>query len=248
MFGLFKPKSENKPEPPARQLLADLHNHLLPGIDDGAQNIDESIELILGLKKLGYVRAIATPHVMLDYYRNTPETILPALDNLKKALAENHIEFGLEASAEYYIDEYFLDYLEKGGALLPFNQRYILIETGFMNKPMLLDTVIKRLKDLDLTPVMAHPERYLYWQANPTDILQYVAMGVVMCINLMSITGYYGPAAEKIAKNLIEQNMVRFVASDIHKAKHLPVLNNALTHKFFTKYSLSTFQNSMLRC
>src|SRR5437867_1813042 len=86
---------------------ADLHCHFIPGIDDGAKTIEDSLTMLRDMKEMGYNTIITTPHVMIDYYPNTTEVIQNGLQNVRNALRENNIDIKLWAAAEYYIDEHF---------------------------------------------------------------------------------------------------------------------------------------------
>src|SRR5207253_2551010 len=93
--------------PPIFDLIgADMHSHLLPGIDDGAKDLATSVELVKGLRELGYKKLITTPHIFWDLYQNTHEVILEKFEFLKKKLKEENINVELEAAAEYYIDDH----------------------------------------------------------------------------------------------------------------------------------------------
>src|ERR1700761_3939596 len=110
MFGLFKKKEAKKEITfDYSSIMVDMHSHVLPGIDDGAQNPEESIALIRKMIDLGIKRIVATPHIMADYYRNTPETINGALKVLKEALVKENINIEVSAAAEHYFDETFED-------------------------------------------------------------------------------------------------------------------------------------------
>ena len=98
-------KSEKLIDPVDLSVLrADIHSHFIPGIDDGAQNMEESLELLREMKALGFNKVITTPHVMSDYYRNTPEIIISGRDDLRKAAEAEGIEIEIECAAEYYLD------------------------------------------------------------------------------------------------------------------------------------------------
>jgi protein-tyrosine phosphatase len=137
MFGLFKKRVEPQQSLTFESIGVDMHSHVLPGIDDGAQNPQQSIELIKVMMGLGIKKVIATPHVMNDYYRNTPETINNALAVLKAELVKEGIDIPVEASAEYFFDEVFMELVEKNN-LLPMAKKYILFEFSFVSPPPVL--------------------------------------------------------------------------------------------------------------
>src|SRR5690606_14168580 len=107
----------------------DIHNHLLPGIDDGASNIDESINLIRKFKRLGINDLICTPHIMNDYYPNNPETINNALEKIQMALQQSTdlVDFKIRAAAEYMMDQSFIEKLDTE-KILTLKDKYILVE------------------------------------------------------------------------------------------------------------------------
>jgi len=106
MFSLFKKKNKI-PEFNFSDIGIDMHSHILPGVDDGAPTVKESIMMIKRFQELGFKKLIATPHIMADYYRNTPDTINKALDQLREELVRQNIDMPIEAAAEYYLDETF---------------------------------------------------------------------------------------------------------------------------------------------
>ena len=163
MFGLFK-KSEFKKDITFdySSLMVDMHSHILPGIDDGAQTPEESIELIKKMMELGIKKIIATPHIMADYYKNTAETINASLEILKAELKKQDIEgITVEAAAEHYFDESFEGRIDDR-KLMTMGNNYVLFEFSFISKPHNVVPVIQKLRELGYKPILAHPERYPY--------------------------------------------------------------------------------------
>jgi len=142
-------------------LKVDVHSHLIPGIDDGSQSMEESLLLLQGMKDLGYEKIITTPHIMKDSYCNTPEIIRNGLAELREAAKEKRINIVIEAAAEYYLDDGFLDHLERGD-MMTLEGKYILFETSYFAKPLQLEEMIFEISAAGYIPVMAHPERYRY--------------------------------------------------------------------------------------
>eukprot|EP01037_Dinobryon_pediforme_P009031 gene9031-9111_t len=187
----------------------DMHSHVLPGIDDGAQTPEESIALIKKMMALGIRKIIATPHIMADYYRNTPDTINDALKVLKAELKAQSIDIVIEAAAEHYFDE------------------------TFEGRPPNAIPVIQKMTDLGYKPILAHPERYPYM-----DVDQFKALhdwGVSFQINTISLTGYYGRESKKLAESLIDQQLIDFISSDMHHLRHAEALKNALRMPYLEK-------------
>ena len=213
----------------------DIHCHILPGIDDGSADIEESLELVRGMQDLGIRRIVASPHVTMETFENTPETVAPALDSLKKAMADEGIDMPLVNSAEYRLDENFLRHLESG-ILMPLPDNYLLVENSFLMEPMNIDDVIFDLQVRGFRPILAHPERYTYMHSRPSRYADLHEKGLVFQINLLSLAGYYGKAEKKVAEKLIEDDMVDFVGSDIHHPHHVQTIKEYLSTKAAHKH------------
>jgi protein-tyrosine phosphatase len=199
----------------------DLHSHLLPGIDDGVQSLEESIEVIKGFKNLGYKKLITTPHIMHDFYRNDADIILSKLKEVREALRSANIDIELEAAAEYYLDEHFHEMINSASRLLTFGDKYILFELSFIAKPLTVKEAIFNLQTKGYKPVLAHAERYLYFRESFNELQDLYDNGVLLQINLLSLSGYYSKSAKKMANQLLKQKMVSFIGSDCHNANQL---------------------------
>ena len=123
----------------------DMHSHLIPGIDDGAKSVEGAIALVEGLSKLGYKKLINTPHVMSDYYKNAPETILAGLETVRAEIDRQNIDIQIDVAAEYYLDEPFLEKIGKE-QLLTFGDNYLLFELSYLNPPGELMEAIFKMK------------------------------------------------------------------------------------------------------
>ena len=244
MFGNWFKKTVT---PLAEQVIhIDMHSHLLPGIDDGSPDFKSSLQLIKALSARGYTKLITTPHIMGDYYRNTPENILPLLDELKALLLKENIPVAIEAAAEYFLDEQSMELLEQDKELLSFGDKYVLFETNFISEPMFLKEFIFMLTTKGYKPVLAHPERYLYLFKNFDTIKDLMNRGVYMQVNLSSITGYYSKQAQQMAFELIDRQWVHFLGSDCHHAQHIEVMDKAMQHKYYLKaLNLNLLNNAL---
>ncbi len=215
-------------------LHADMHSHLIPGIDDGSPDLSTSLELLRRFEKLGYKKVITTPHVMSDYYRNSSETILRGRDRVREAMIKEKIDIELEATAEYYLDEHF-DALIEADDILTFGKKYVLFELAFMAEPDMLKSVLFKLQMKGYQPILAHPERYGYWHKELDKLHDLVDRDVLLQVNINSLTGTYSPEVQKTAEYLIDNNMVHFVGTDCHHHGHIDVLKHAqklpYTHK-----------------
>ena len=209
-------------------LEADMHSHLLPGLDDGAETVEHSLELLRALRSLGYRKLVMTPHIMGDFYKNTPEGIRAALKLLREAAAAAGLhDVALECAAEYYLDEFLGRKLADGTEMLTFggDKRYLLFETSYMNEPLNLFEIIFEMKAQGYQPVLAHPERYTYLYGRFAEIEKMRRdYGVLLQVNLNSLAGYYSPAAKKVAEQLIDGELVDFVGTDTHHLRHTDTL------------------------
>lgn len=204
-------------------LKCDVHSHFIPGIDDGAQTMEDSVALIREFYNLGYKKVITTPHILADAYRNTPEIIAGGLEKVRVALKTEGIPIQIEAAAEYYIDFDFSRKLEQE-KLLTFGDNYLLFEVSYVNAPDNLEQVIFKLQTNGYKPVLAHPERYLFWSHNFEKYVQLKEKGLLFQLNINSLTGCYSAETKKIALQLIEKDMIDFVGSDCHHAGHINLI------------------------
>lgn len=224
-----------------------MHSHLLPGIDDGAPELENSLELAQGMVDMGYKKLVFTPHIMGDFYRNTPSIIHEKLAILREALAENNIELKTEAAAEYYLDEYFMQLLDRGEKLLTFGKNYLLFEMSFMSISPLWKEAVFRLQSLGYKPVLAHPERYVYFQDHQELLQEFIDRGILLQININSLSGYYSKPAKKMAEWLIDHQQVQFAGSDCHHLGHLEVMKEVMKGKYYHKLcQLSLLNNTLL--
>ena len=193
-------------------LNADMHSHLIPGIDDGAANIESSIKMIHGLQKLGFKKMITTPHIMPDVYNNSAESIRNGCEELNAAI-KNEVDVNIHPAAEYYIDGSFVDRITGGEKFLTFGDNYILVEVSMMIREKKMEEVLFELNMRGYKPVLAHAERYPYlFEHHKLD--NYEALrdaDVFLQVNLRSFTGGYGEIQKKIAKALAENEMISFI-------------------------------------
>jgi tyrosine-protein phosphatase YwqE len=243
MFNFFKKKETHTHTIDYSSIAVDMHSHVLPGIDDGAQNPQESIFLIRRMMELGIKKVIATPHIMADYYRNTAESINGALEVLKEELVKENIDITVEAAAEHYFDETFEDRVENGKLML-IKGNYALFELSFISQPPNLLPVIQRMIELGHKPILAHPERYNYMEIEELRGLR--EWGCALQLNTISLTGYYGKTSKAMAEALVDNNLVDFISSDMHHPKHAEALKNALrtshAKKLLTDYPLKNIK------
>lgn len=196
----------------------DIHNHILPGIDDGAKEVQDSLDMLYAFSELGISQFVCTPHIYKERYPNTFDTILKAHLSLSEAVSErSDLQVQLDFAAEHMVDQN-LEELLRSGQFLPMRKAYILIEMPFLQASLNMPHVIGLCKERNLFPILAHPERYRYMHHSMQTYYQYRKMGVFFQVNLLSLTGYYGTRIQAKALDLIQDDMVHFLGSDVHRA------------------------------
>ena len=197
--------------------MIDFHTHILPNIDDGSRSIDETFNLIKEAKEVGFDGIILTSHYIENFY----ETDVPERDIWVKAISENlgakGIDTDLYLANEIYISENMMGLLEQQKASTINNSCYVLFELPLNEEPLNLYDVIYSLQENKLIPVLAHPERYSFVQKEPELIYDLIEKGCLMQANYGSIIGQYGVKAEYIVKKFLENNMIHFLGSDVHR-------------------------------
>jgi len=211
-------------------LKCDVHSHFIPGLDDGAQTMEDAIALTREFHKLGYKKVITTPHILSDGYPNTPEIILGGLEKVRVALKHEQIPIQIEAAAEYYIDFDFDRKIERE-KLLTFGKNYLLFEVSYLNPPDNLEQIIFKLLTRGYKPVLAHPERYNFWHDKFEKYEQLKEKGLLFQLNINSLTGYYSHATKKIAEMMIEKNMIDFLGSDCHHLGHVNLIKTKAVYQ-----------------
>ncbi|MEP2057999.1 MAG: CpsB/CapC family capsule biosynthesis tyrosine phosphatase [Maribacter litoralis] len=202
----------------------DIHNHILPGIDDGAKTVEDSIELIKGFNEFEVKDFICTPHIMENYYPNNSSTIQNSLSILKNALKMNNLKhINIEAAAEHMIDSGFESILSENN-VMPLSKNYLLIEMSYLQASINFDSAVQKIKSSGLFPIFAHPERYAYLHKNLNSYSQFKEIGLLFQMNILSLSEYYGKEVKQAALWLLKNNKIDFLASDIHKVSQLQAL------------------------
>lgn len=245
-MGLFDFFSKKTSEPLYNDLYIDMHSHYLPGIDDGAENIEITIEMLRHFESLGYKKVIATPHIMGDFYKNTPEIISGKINDVKNRLETENLSIQLQYAAEYYLDESFLSRINKREKLLTFGDNYILFETSYINESSQLKEVIFGLKSEGYRPVFAHPERYTYMYNDFKKYEEIYQLGIHFQLNMLSLIGHYSPMAKKVAERLIDAGMISFVGTDAHNPRHFEGLKRSKETKYYKKLLQTPLLNNTL--
>ena len=209
----------------------DIHSHLLPGIDDGAKDLDQSIELIREMASYGMVNFITTPHVLGDVYPNSSATIKEKLALVREELTKRNLtDININAGAEYMLDEQFSKLLEKDD-LLPLKDHYLLVEMSYFNAPINLYEVLFQIQLKGYIPILAHPERYNFYHDNFEHYYKLKKAGCLFQLNLLSLTEQYGKNVKKISQKLLANKLYDFVGTDAHHMQHVTLLKEIGTKK-----------------
>lgn len=197
----------------------DWHCHILPGVDDGVQTMDEALQILAEYEQLGVKEVWLTPHIMEDM-PNTTQYLRERFAELQAAYQGN---VALNLASENMLDNLFEERLEKND-LLPIGKegKHLLVETSYFNPPMGLQNILLRIKSKGYFPILAHPERYLYMRES--DYQQLKSMNILFQLNQFSFFSLYGKAAQKRAKLLQKQGMYEYIGTDMHKISVLKKL------------------------
>lgn len=235
MFNFFQKKNVRQRTAHSSFISHDIHSHILPALDDGAPDLATSLQLVKGMYEMGIRKAVATPHIIGDMYRNTPELIEAAFAKLKIACIEESIDVELSAAAEYMLDDYFMGLLKKKDRLLTIHKNIILTELSYSTPPDNLEEISFELNIGGYKPIMAHPERYFYFHKNYDNFYRLKELGFSLQVNLLSVIGYYGPSFAKVAKFILQKGLADFIGTDMHHIRHLEVLLNKENYRIVKK-------------
>ena len=227
-------------------LKVDMHSHLIPGIDDGSKSLDDTIGMLTKFKELGYSKIITTPHIMSDFYKNTPETILGGLEEVRAELKRINLDIELEAAAEYFYDETFVERLAKDDFLTFGKEKYVLIEFAFSSEPRGYDEFFFDMLMKDYRPVIAHFERYIFLHGSIDKAREWREKGIQIQLNLNSLSGHYGPSVKKQAEMLVDSGQIDFIASDCHRIEHLNQIDELRTNEYLHKVLELPLKNQFL--
>jgi protein-tyrosine phosphatase len=244
MFDFF---SLNKPKKGSFNALfdtieCDIHSHLIPAVDDGSPDLATSIGLIKQMRDLGFKKIITTPHVS-EVYDNSNDTLLDGFMKLRNALKKEAIDVEVTMAAEYMINDIFEEKIRADEPLLTLPKRYILVEMPHISEPVNFYNVLKLLIAKGYTPILAHPERYRFYNRSLFDYEKIKGYGCLFQMNILSLIGYYGHAISECSWTLLNNKMIDFVGSDIHHARHIEALKNNITFEQQQLFLTYPFKN-----
>ena len=228
---LFKKKKKILPTDFFPDDFVDIHSHLLPGIDDGARDLNNSIELIKRMRSYGIKNFITTPHVLGDVYPNSSEVIKEKLEEVKSEMKSQGLnDVKITAAAEYMMDEQFSKRLSEND-ILTLKDNYILVEMSYFNAPVNLYEVLFEIQLKGYKPILAHPERYNFYHNDFESYYKLKKAGCLFQLNILSLTEQYGANVQKISKQLLKLNLYDFIGTDTHHNNHLELIKKVTTLK-----------------
>lgn len=238
-FGSFFSKHKLQYSP----LTWDMHDHLLFGLDDGSESLENSVLMAKKYVELGYSHITCTPHIITDFYPNTKETIQEKALILQGELQKQSIPLTIDFAAEYFLDVSFIKKLKENEPLLTFAGNHVLVETGFLNMPKNLHDTFFEIFSHGYIPVFAHPDRYVYFHSNFELAEQVFQTGAKFQLNLLSFIGYYSAMSKKFVEWLVEKKYYHFLGTDAHSIKHLDLLPKVWNSKAFSKIDFDRVEN-----
>ena len=245
---LFKSKKQKEWVPlyPVFEAIeVDIHSHLIPDVDDGAPNMETSVELIREMMDLGFKSITTTPHIS-ELYPNENSLLLNRLYDLNKQLKREKIDIEINVAAEYMINDVFEQKVLSGEPLMTLANNHILVELSHISEPVNLYKVIAMLIERGYVPILAHPERYRYYNNNLMQFQKLINCGCHLQVNALSLDGYYGRMVSDCAWALLNNYMIDFIGSDIHHPRHIETMRNNISPKSQQLLNTYPFQNKKL--
>jgi protein-tyrosine phosphatase len=227
LLSLFRKKPKHYSD--LSRVYSDMHSHLIPGIDDGASDMETSMIMIRGMMDLGYKKLITTPHVQWEMYKNTHEIIRAGEALVKQKLVQTGLKVEFVAAAEYFMDDHFDELLKEDVPLLTIKSNLVLVEFSFIRQPIDLKDKLFQLQIKGYQPIIAHPERYLYYGAHKNWYDELKEMGCLFQLNMLSLCGFYGKKQEELANYLIKKKYINLVGTDLHNIRHVQILKSSST-------------------
>ncbi len=199
--------------------MIDIHSHILPGLDDGAKNMTDTLQIVRQLHEAGFKTIFATPHVLEGKEFLHPAEILTGIEQVQKCVAEAGIPVDILPGAENYIFPDLAKWVQAGKLLTLGNTgKYLLVELPMLEIPHYTDQVFFELQVLGMTPVLAHPERYRGLYEEPERLIEWASKGILFQLDLRSVSGRYGSLPQQLAERMLRSDLIHFIGSDAHRA------------------------------
>lgn len=244
MFDIFHFFKEKKIPAAFAPLRTDMHCHLLPQVDDGSKSLEESLEMLETMKEVGFEEVRLTPHYQIPRFPNTEEDILRRFNNFCAEVDANKGDKDLPVmkgvSGEYRIDSGFRGRIENKEEMLTFRfadekkgseKGLLLVELSLHQPYMGVEQVMFDLQMAGYDVVLAHPERYPYYDSHSSELEQLKEQGIYFQANILSLDGFYSESARKKAFDYIENGWIEFLGTDLHNPMYAKALQHAACNK-----------------
>ena len=198
--------------------MIDIHCHILPGIDDGSRDVEESMEMIREAYKAGFTNIISTSHYIEESYNVPKAKRQELIDMLNSKIEQEGMNIKIYNGAEAYITPNLVELIKAEELPTMNGTRYLLMELPMHNQILSLESIVSKVINQGITLIIAHPERYSYVQKNYKILNELADMGVLFQANYGSCIGQYGKEAEKTLKKLLKANRISFFGTDCHRA------------------------------
>ncbi len=211
-------------------MLTDIHCHILPGIDDGSKELEQSLAMARIAIDDGIDTIFATPHHFNGVYSNPRQAVLDQVDRLREALARERIWLRILPGAENHIVPELPDALADGTTLTMGDfGRAALVELPVHTVPASTEQILERILQQDIVPIIAHPERNTYLRRHPERLRRMIELGCLAQVTAQSCTGLFGPQVRAASRHMISSGLIHFVASDAHRdRRRIPEITPAL--------------------
>ena len=197
--------------------MIDLHCHILPGVDDGAASLQESLSMAEQAIAQGITHLLCTPHHNNGRYENEKSSVIAAVHHLQNALDERNLSLTLLEGQEVRVTGDLITAIEKDHLLFTdITDTYLLLEFPTQDVPAFSESLFFELRTLGKVPVIVHPERNAIFREDPNRLIPFLEMGCLAQLTAPSIVGIFGKQIQKTAHEMVTHNLVQMVASDAH--------------------------------
>ena len=240
--------------------MIDIHCHLMPSVDDGAKDLEETLAMFENAYTSGVTDIILTPHYIKGTkYEINNEQKEKITNILREALRRTDMDIDIYYGNEVYIDNDLVNMIKEKKVATLADSRYVLVELPVNSMDNNAGNVFFNLRSNGYVPIIAHPERYVYFQKHPEKVMDYIKLGCLLQGDYMSLLGKYGKKAEKTLKILLKNGVIKFMSSDIHHSYndyHIPeaekrtlkiVKDEDIVNKLFVENPESVINDKIIR-
>ena len=214
--------------------MIDIHSHILPNIDDGAGNLEDTLQMARLAVKEGIDTILATPHHKNGVYENERDSILNSISSVNNYLEENQVPLQVLPGQEVRVYGEVLEDMSKGLIQTLNDSSYLLIEFSSNHVPRYAERLFFELQQNGINPILVHPERNMAIMEDPNILYEFVQKGVSAQITAGCVAGKFGKKIKKLSSSLIAANLIHFVASDAH---------NTTTRQFWMQEALDEIED-----